>query len=67
MSIYELAEQLGLSVSSDNIAEIPIIILNEHLFISESKTYNMFDLNNTLTMEWRTISASSLMNYCFSV
>lgn len=52
MSIYELAIQLGLSVSTDNIAEIPIIIMNDHLFVSESSIEGLFDLNDTRTMEW---------------
>ncbi|MCL4641263.1 MAG: hypothetical protein QHC79_13995 [Pseudosphingobacterium sp.] len=66
MSIYELAAQLGLSVSSDNVAEIPIIILNDHLFVSESSMNDLFDLNDTRTMEWLSLPPMSLADYYFA-
>lgn len=66
MSIYELAAQLGLSVSSDNVAEIPIIILNDHLFVSESSMDDLFDLNDTSTMEWLSLPPMPLVDYYLS-
>lgn len=66
MSIFELAKELDLSVTTDNIAEIPIIILTPHLFISESERVGFFDLNDTRTMDWYIISAELLKNIVIS-
>lgn len=56
MPIFRLAAKLGLPVNTDNIGELPIIIINEHIFISQSETDGLFDINNTLIMEWHSVT-----------
>jgi len=52
MDIFTLAQVLNLQVTCDNIAHIPIIIINNHLFISQSTVEGVLELNNTDTMDW---------------
>lgn len=56
MPIFKLASKLGLPVSRDNIGEIPIIILSEQIFISQSVHDGLFDINNTHIMEWYSVT-----------
>ncbi|SEL03593.1 hypothetical protein SAMN05661044_01799 [Olivibacter domesticus] len=56
MPIFRLASKLGLPVNTDNIGELPIIIINAHIFISQSETEGLFDINNTCMMEWYSVT-----------
>lgn len=58
--INQIANHYNLGVSSDNLADLPIVKLNERYFLTESLIGRFLELNDLETFTWRPVSITEI-------